>query len=395
MVAQSQKQEVQCEATGEATEIDQDILEAVTHPLVQLVRASIANSASPTENRLAYPARIKLHAQALGNERTIEIGFSMPVPAGAAESLRESMQHVNGSIAVQRNTIGGISFRLRFSHSQGMVHGLLVRVDRQSVVVPFSQVQYIEDKKQTPDMDLYVLNTLLGFSPSHHTRNSDPLQPVLILEHEMRRLAVRVDEIVGEVKLVMKPLAAHLRRPGIAATAIDGMGNVLLILNLPELITHRDRMRQHEESTPPVYENERAERRVWETPARPELPQTILIADDSVYIRQSLYQALSHTGYTVLQARDGMEALEHVGEQSPDLLLLDIEMPNLNGYDLLNIIRANPAFARLKIILLTSRSSEKHKQRALELGADAFLTKPCPQEMLLETIQSLLMKTVL
>jgi chemosensory pili system protein ChpA (sensor histidine kinase/response regulator) len=85
-----------------------------------------------------------------------------------------------------------------------------------------------------------------------------------------------------------------------------------------------------------------------------------------------------------------MEALEQILEQSPDLLLLDIEMPNLNGFDLLSIIRANPLLSKLKIILLTSRSSEKHRQRALELGARNYLIKPCPQDVLLDTVQSVL-----
>jgi len=70
--------------------------------------------------------------------------------------------------------------------------------------------------------------------------------------------------------------------------------------------------------------------------------------------------------------------------------LLDIEMPNLNGYDLLSIIRAHPELAQVKIVMLTSRSSEKHQSRAQDLGAHAYLTKPCPQDTLLETIQSLL-----
>ncbi len=117
---------------------------------------------------------------------------------------------------------------------------------------------------------------------------------------------------------------------------------------------------------------------------------TVLIADDSVYIRQSVLQVLTHAGYDVLEARDGLEALERLLSSSIDVLLLDIEMPNLNGYELLNIIRANPQFARLKVIMLTSRSSEKHRHHAQELGSHAYLTKPCPQDVLLATIQSVL-----
>ncbi len=119
--------------------------------------------------------------------------------------------------------------------------------------------------------------------------------------------------------------------------------------------------------------------------------RTVLIADDSVYIRQSVLQILSHGGYDAIEARDGVEALERLLSHSIDVLLLDIEMPNLNGYELLNILRANPQFAQLKVIMLTSRSSEKHQRHAQELGSHAYLTKPCPQDVLLTTISSVLM----
>jgi len=99
---------------------------------------------------------------------------------------------------------------------------------------------------------------------------------------------------------------------------------------------------------------------------------------------------LKHANYVVLEARDGLEALEQLIQQTPDIFLLDIEMPNLNGYDLLGIMRLYPALASVKIIMLTSRSSEKHMQHALDLGAHAYLTKPCTQETLIETIQKLL-----
>ena len=107
-------------------------------------------------------------------------------------------------------------------------------------------------------------------------------------------------------------------------------------------------------------------------------------------MRQSVRQILERVGYTLYEAHDGVEALEQILEQPPDLLLLDIEMPNLNGFDLLTIIRANPLLSKLKTILLTSRSSDKHRQHALDLGARAFLTKPCPPDVLLEAVQSVL-----
>jgi DNA-binding response OmpR family regulator len=117
---------------------------------------------------------------------------------------------------------------------------------------------------------------------------------------------------------------------------------------------------------------------------------SILIADDSVSLRRSLGRTLRHAQYAVTETRDGMEALEHMLEEPPRLCLLDIEMPNLNGFDLLSIIHQHPELAHMKVIILTSRSSEQHMLRARELGAHAYLIKPCSQETLLETVQELL-----
>jgi len=188
-----------------------------------------------------------------------------------------------------------------------------------------------------------------------------------------------VDEILGEVEVMLKPLATYLQRPGILGTAAAGLDRVLLLVDLPVLLRHTDLVKQTPGLEVLPREGNVSQKR-W----------TVLIADDSVYIRQSVLQVLTHAGYDVLEARDGVEALERLLSSSIDVLLLDIEMPNLNGYELLNIIRANSQFAQLKVIILTSRSSERHQYHAQQLGAHAYLTKPCPQDTLLATIQSVL-----
>jgi chemotaxis protein histidine kinase CheA/CheY-like chemotaxis protein len=266
---------------------------------------------------------------------------------------------------------------LQLPHAHKAVHGLLVGVggNGQRVVVPFSQLRHIEYKMDEKHNPLYTLNALLGFperpTPLESTRS------VLILEGD--GAAVQVDEILGEVEVMLKPLATHLQRPGILGSAVDGLDYVLLLVDLPALLMRADPAKQ----TPGLEELQREgnpSQKRW----------TVLIADDSVYIRQSVLQVLTYAGYDVLEAHDGVEALERLLSGSIDVLLLDIEMPNLNGYELLNIIRVNPQFAQLKVIMLTSRSSEKHRHHAQELGSHAYLTKPCPQDVLLATIQSVL-----
>jgi len=243
-----------------------------------------------------------------------------------------------------------------------------------------------QDTLLTNTHEIYDLNTLLGLHAHKHTAEKT-LQTALILELDNPNTAIEVDEVVKEVELVMKPLSEYLRRPGITNTAIDANGNVLLVLNLPEMIRLKEIYQQVGKTSLEVDTESDHEQPMLQS--GPQACHKILIADDSIYIRQSLNMTLSHEGYAVIEAVDGLQALDQLSKESPDLLLLDVEMPNLNGYDVLGIVRSHQEFSALKIIMLTSRSSEKHKRRASELGANAYLTKPCPQDELLKTIKSL------
>ncbi|MDQ6643481.1 MAG: Hpt domain-containing protein, partial [Chloroflexota bacterium] len=317
----AQQQRVLCDVEGVETEIDQDILAELQSPLLQLVRTCTAQSfAAPTadddnndadsaENEIAV-SRIWLYALALGNEVTIEIGFSMMVGGRALHEVQEAIRRLNGSITARRNRLGGLSFHLRLPRSQGALQGFLVRTGSYHVVVPISQVQRIDNGKQVRSEPLYTLHGLLGFPVEQTTIAS--VRPVLILASETRPLAVQVDEIVEEVKLVVKPLAPHLRRPGIIGIAIDGRSTVLLIVDLPELINHYEL----QESTIKVAAVRKGSIHD-QYPAQTR--HSILIADDSAYIRKSLRQSLTYAGYQVREAADGMKTLEQLLDNPPDV----------------------------------------------------------------------------
>jgi CheY-like chemotaxis protein len=191
-------------------------------------------------------------------------------------------------------------------------------------------------------------------------------------------IGVTVDEVIDAMELIVKPLATYLQRPGVTYAAIDGRGSILLFLDLPELIQQYMLHGQRASASVPD---------PVQVPRSADTP-TVLVADDSVSMRQSLRQTLSWAHYTVLEARDGMIALEQLLEYLPDVLLLDIEMPNLNGYDLLRAMRSYPQLARVKTIILTSRSSDKHIDQARELGVQLYLMKPVAPDVLLSTIKS-------
>jgi CheY-like chemotaxis protein len=283
-------------------------------------------------------------------------------------------------------------FSLHFPQVTRLAQGLLVRAWEQQVIIPFSQVLRIDYQPQDGYDHFYTLNDLLGFPTTHQVPTApaiSQIQPVLRLSIDSRpatRVGVQVDEIIGQVELLIKLPPAPLRRPGITGMAIDSAGNVLLALDVPELI-RQDGLRQKDDEKQAVGAYDETLAALYQ--AKNAIPK-ILVVDDSVSIRRSIRQMLSQKDYVILEASDGREALEKIEEESPDLLLLDLEMPGMNGYDVLNVLRTRSLLPDLKIAVLTSRSSEKHRQRARELGAHKYLTKPCSNNTLLEIVEALL-----
>ncbi|HEV2579706.1 MAG TPA: response regulator [Ktedonobacteraceae bacterium] len=296
--------------------------------------------------------------------------------------------------------------------ARGATPGLLVRVGDQHAIVPFSQTLRIDYSGYTGQV--YALGDLLGLPPLVGEKTERVL-PLLLVRPDLLEtpgvtpdeqrtgepVAVQVDEALGQVELRVKPLPLALRRPGITGAVITRTGEVALAIDLPTLIR---RHKQREQGLSDLVEGEEATsasvlamsmegQDAQLARSQAEKVARVLIVDDSVYMRRSLAKTLASKGYKLFEARDGVEALEQLmgtSNASPDVLLLDLEMPNLNGYELLNILRTRALLPDLKIILLTSRASDKHQKRARDLGIHAYLTKPCSEETLLETVAGVL-----
>jgi chemosensory pili system protein ChpA (sensor histidine kinase/response regulator) len=406
MIAGEQSERIHFEISGEAVEINQEVLEKLADPLLELVQMQVAEVlffTKSSQQNADQVHQIGFTAHATSNEITIKISFSQSVPSGAFALLQDIVHHLYGSVSLQEKDTDKIGLQLRLPRFHRIIHGLLVRTGSQQVIVSVSQVKRIyfnrlringhpvqdshfQDRLLSDTHEIYNLNILLGLPAHKHTAGNVP-EAALILEMDNPSIAIEVDEVVKEVELVVKPLPEYLCRPGITGTAIDANGNVLLVLNLPEMIRQKEIYQQLSKTI--IEGDTESDHAQFIPQSVPKVCRKILIADDSIYMRQSLHLTLTHEGYTVLEAVDGLQTLDKLSKESPDLLLLDIEMPNLNGYDVLNIIRSHQEFAALKIIMLTSRSSDKHKRRAGELGANVYLMKPCPQDVLLNTIKSL------
>ena len=316
--------------------------------------------------------------------------------ATATMQLQRALAHQDALMGQQITTTQQLHAGItrHFPQATRMARGLLVRAWEQQVIIPFTQVLRIDYQRQDDYHHFYTLNALLGFPSaavpaSSTTPTVAQVRPVLRVGIDgdtpaATRIGVQVDEVIGQVELLVRQPPAPLLRPGISGMAIDSAGNVLLVLDLPELIL-REQSRQGQKH---VVNEQREAYQISHhiTRARPK----ILIVDDSVTIRRTLLQTLSQKDYTLVEAGDGREALEKIEEESPDLLLLDLEMPGMNGYEVMKVLRTRSLLPNLKVALLTSRTSNKHKQRAQELGAHKYLSKPCAENTLLETVAALL-----
>ena len=213
---------------------------------------------------------------------------------------------------------------------------------------------------------------------------------VLIVGGAERQVALVVDELVGQQEVVVKRLGRQLQSvAGVAGATILGNGQIVLILNVLDLVGAPRRV-VHLADAPAG------------TPAAPEVPAPLaladradrgerlaLVVDDSLSVRRVLTRTLERDGWTVLQAKDGVEALDTLAWARPSVMLLDIEMPRMDGYELTGLVRGHPEHHDLPILMLTSRAGEKHRRKALDLGVSAYLVKPFDEAQLLRTVREL------
>lgn len=378
--------DIQFEAAGAATEIDQHAVEQLSPALLGMIRAGIAEFARA--GGATHHPRIWLAARATGCIVQLEIGFSPPVENGTLAELDEVVRALDGTLALRRQASDGMIYSLRVPRERGMLHALIARAGLYCFAIPLDQVRQImpvNDSQQPSEQDIVALHTLLGLPPEpRHV-------PASLIEAsgegaEMLPL-VQVDEIISDARLIGKRLPPPLQRPGVSGTAIDGANNVLPVLNLLELLRHQPLSSQSptRRGTPAHSQDN-----LLLSPQEPH-PLTVLVTDDSISMRQALRFLLSREGYEVMEARDGNDALDRLRERIPGALLLDIEMPNANGFDVLNLLPTLPGgTGNMKIIMLTSRLSDKHRKLAFDLGAHAYLTKPCDPAMLMDTLRILL-----
>ncbi|MEN9244120.1 MAG: response regulator, partial [Gloeomargarita sp. DG02_5_bins_242] len=207
---------------------------------------------------------------------------------------------------------------------------------------------------------------------------------VVVVQSLGRYVAFQVDQVLNEQEVVIKQLSGPVRKPlGIAGATILGDGRIMMIADILELVDLA--LGQMPPPSVPLWSGT--------TPAEAETTHepTVLIVDDSIVVREMLSMTFSNKGYRVEQARDGQEAWQKLRDGLPcALMFCDIEMPRMDGLELLSKVRRDPELKQLPIAMLTSRGAERHRQMAIQLGANAYFTKPYLEETLLEAARRLL-----
>lgn len=444
-LSKQEGKEVSIEIKGSDTELDKSVIDRMQDPLMHILRNCVDHGIETPRERemLAKPrvGEISLSAYQQGDQVIIEVaddgrginpkmvlrkaleqgiitqkeaeslsdrgtfdlifssGFStkgeVTTTSGRGVGLdvvKEDVSRLKGLIEVSSKEGSGTKFIVRLPLTLAITDALLIRSAGEVFVVPLSSleetlkvrredVETVETKEailvRQDIIPLVRLPQILGID-----KQLQPLKdsfPVVIVSSGDRLLALEVDELVGKQEIVVKALGDFLEKvPNIAGATILGSGEVVLILDIPVLISNAKKMSKAREGK--------------ELPEVAEVsPPSILAVEDSLTARELERDILEAAGYEVEVAVDGLDALEKLRRKRFDLIVTDILMPGLDGFELIQRLRQSEEHKEIPIVIVTTRESEEDKKRGIEVGADAYIVKSAfDQRGLLECIERLI-----
>ena len=305
--------------------------------------------------------------------------------------VQNEVKQLGGSVRVESPPDSGAVFVIRLPLTLTVNQALMVSVGAEELGLPLSNVDAVlrisaelaQELENDPnptfehggiDYPFIYLGASLGVAaPSYHQER----YPVILIRAGENRLAVRIDELRGRQEVVVKsvgPMLSAIR--WVSGATIMGDGRVVLILDAPTLVRMATSLRRRI-PIPIVADVEGAGR-------------VVMVVDDSITVRKVTGRFLQRNGMQVVIAKDGLEALAMLQDQLPDVMLLDIEVPRMDGFELATTIRNDSRMAALPIIMITSRTGQKHTERARQIGIDRYLGKPYHEGELLDNINALL-----
>lgn len=431
---------------GGAVEIDRNVLEKVNPPLEHILRNAIAHGIEAPEQRLqagkAETGQIALQLRQEGNEVIIVLsddGCGLDLPRIREEAQRMGLIQENealdddkitamifmqglsttdavtgiagrgigldivkneisllgGRIGVQSTPGRGTVFTIYLPLTLSVAQTFMVRAGKQVYAIPSFIVEHrqVFDAGTIQKMYRHHRVELNGkqylFSHlSHLLGEANPVSAtakhnqVLFLHSGTQYLAVHVDELRSETEVAVKNAGAQLAQaPGVEGATITGDGEVILILNPVKLLQRRD--------VKEVFNTPLAKLTAAAALKKSARPPSVMVVDDSLTVRKVTCRLLEREGCEILIAKNGKEAAEILRETVPDVMLIDLEMPKMNGFELIRHVRANPETAKIPIIIISSRTAEKHRKIASDLGVSVFLGKPYKEEELLNHLAQL------
>jgi chemosensory pili system protein ChpA (sensor histidine kinase/response regulator) len=461
--AKSTGKQVELDLSGSETELDNNIIQQISDPLVHLVRNSVAHGIELPEGRRdagkSDIGRVTLRAYHRGNHIYIEVeddgrgidydrvkqsavdrglvshetasslterelremlfhpGFSTaPLKTELAgrgvglDVVRANLNSLNGEIEIQSTAGAGTKFILKVPLTLIISPALFVRCGAANFALPLAVVEEIrrlradeiEDiggKLLTKVRDVVTevirLDSYLGLPP---------LEPIngyfrmVVANADNRQVGIVVEEVLGKDEIVIKSLGEYLRRvklfPG---TTIAPDGSLILLLDLNRMIATEPGERksiQASASAARIFAPGSAAIAKGSIPTdaidRVHHERVVVVADDSISVRKFVGRMLEKNGYRVILASDGLEAAELITQHGCHLVITDLEMPRMTGYELMAQLRQSPATRRIPVMVVTSRAGAKHRDRAMKEGAVAFLTKPVQEDQLTEAVEQLI-----
>ncbi|MCF5440096.1 response regulator, partial [Pseudomonas syringae] len=441
-VASELHKKVHFEVGNADGEMDRNVLERMVAPLEHMLRNAVDHGLESTEKRIAAgkpeQGHISLELMYEGGDMVIELsddGSGVDLAAVRRKAIKRGMIHpdadlsdhevlpfilqagfstseiitqisgrgvgmdvvhaevkqLGGSMVIDSVPGKGTRFRIRLPISVSVNRALMVTCGEEQYAVPLNTVDGIV-RVMANELDGYYqasppryqyggrsyelryLGELLGSSPPRLAGQLQPL-PVLLVHLQDQWVAVQVDALAGSREIVVKSLGPQFSRvQGISGATILGDGQVVLILDLMAQIRNLQGLPFRGLMAPAYHEVEHAR------------PLLVMVVDDSVTVRKVTSRLLERHGMHVLTAKDGVDAMTLLQEHTPDIMLLDIEMPRMDGFEVASQIRQDEQLKDLPIIMITSRSGQKHRDRAMAVGVNEYLSKPYQETVLLESI---------
>jgi two-component system chemotaxis sensor kinase CheA len=422
-LARTQNKKIRWDVRGGDTELDRGVLNQLSDSLLHLVRNAVDHGVeSPAEREAAgkpAEATIRLHAMQLGSEVIIAVtddGRGIDIDAVRAQAakrgvdtdgmtedellrltmhsglsttsfvtdvsgrgvgldvVRVNVESARGRVEVRSQPAGGTEFRIVVPITLAVLRCLLVETAGQRFALPFHRV--VLSQRNDPSAQHHAegrpvvlvegrpvpVSTLAGTIGLDATADVSG-GSIVVLADTAHRHAFEVDRLVGQRDVVLKGLNRLLPHlPAVAGASVEPDGSVLVVLDPPGLI-QRARHAAPVTTTRPAADGAQATRR------------RILVVDDALTVRELQRSILERAGFDVRVANDGKQALSRLAEEPSDLVLTDIEMPNMDGFGLTEAIRAHPSLTNIPVLILSSRSSETDRQRGLDAGADGYIIK--------------------